>query len=111
MSLREIGETIREIRKKKKIAQADIAGELDISITAMSKIERGVTNISILRLEQIANVLDTSIFTLLGVQKTDISKIAVSQEVESLQKELQITKELLKAKDEIIELLKNKLIV
>ena len=45
---------------------------------------------------------------LLGVEKTDISKIAVSQEVESLQKELQMTKELLKAKDEIIELLKNK---
>lgn len=111
MDLREIGDTIRELRKKKKIAQADIAAELDISVTAMSKIERGQTNISILRLEQIAMALDTSIFTLLGVQKTDISKIAVSQEVESLQKELQMSKELLKAKDEIIELLKNKLSV
>lgn len=111
MDLQIIGNTIREIRKAQKISQADLAGELDISIMAVSKIERGQTNLSILRLEQIANVLDTSIFTLLGVEKTDISKIAVSQEVESLQKELQMTKELLKAKDEIIELLKNKLSV
>ncbi len=111
MDLREIGDTIRELRKKKKIAQADIAAELDISVTAMSKIERGQTNISILRLEQIANVLGTSIFTLLGVQQTDVSAISESQEIETLQRELQMTKELLKAKDEIISLLKNKLSV
>jgi transcriptional regulator with XRE-family HTH domain len=108
MNLQTIGNTIRDLRKLKGVSQADIAGELDISIAAVSKIERGLTNISIQRLDQIATILNTSVFTLLGVEKTDISKIAVSQEVESLQKELQMTKELLKAKDEIIELLKNK---
>ena len=108
MNLQTIGNTIRDLRKLKGVSQADIAGELDISIAAVSKIERGLTNISIQRLDQIATILNTSIFTLLGVEKTDVSKIAVSQEVESLQKELQMTKELLKAKDEIIELLKHK---
>lgn len=108
MDLQIIGKTIRELRKSQKISQADLAGELDISIMAVSKIERGLTNVPILRLDQIATILNTSIFTLLGVEKTDVSKIAVSQEVESLQKELQMTKELLKAKDEIIELLKHK---
>ena len=108
MNLQTIGNTIRDLRKLKGISQADIAGNLDISIAAVSKIERGLTNISIQRLDQIATILNTSVFTLLGVEKTDISKIAVSQEVESLQKELEMTKELLKAKDEIIELLKNK---
>ena len=108
MNLQTIGNTIRDLRKLKGISQADIAGNLDISIAAVSKIERGLTNISIQRLDQIATILNTSVFTLLGVEKTDVSKIAVSQEVESLQKELQMTKELLKAKDEIIELLKNK---
>ena len=108
MNLQTIGNTIRDLRKLKGVSQADIAGELDISIAAVSKVERGLTNISIQRLDQIATILNTSVFTLLGVEKTDISKIAVSQEVESLQKELQMTKELLKAKDEIIELLKNK---
>ena len=108
MNLQTIGNTIRDLRKLKGVSQADIAGELDISIAAVSKIERGLTNISIQRLDQIATILNTSVFTLLGVEKTDVSKIAVSQEVESLQKELQMTKELLKAKDEIIELLKNK---
>ena len=108
MNLQTICNTIRDLRKLKGISQADIAGNLDISIAAVSKIERGLTNISIQRLDQIATILNTSVFTLLGVEKTDISKIAVSQEVESLQKELEMTKELLKAKDEIIELLKNK---
>lgn len=111
MNLQTIGNTIRDLRKLKGISQADIAGNLDISIAAVSKIERGLTNISIQRLDQIATILNTSVFTLLGVEKTDVSKIAVSQEVESLQKELEMTKELLKAKDEIIELLKNKPIV
>lgn len=108
MNLQTIGSTIRDIRKTKHVSQADVAGEMDISIAAYSKIERGLTNISILRLEQIANILNTSVFTLLGGEKTDVTKIPESQEVESLQKELQMTKELLKAKDEIIELLKNK---
>ncbi len=111
MDLQIIGSTIREIRKTKGISQADVASELDVSIAAFSKIERGLTNIPILRLEQIANVLGTSIFTLLGVQQTDVSAISESQEIETLQRELQMTKELLKAKDEIISLLKNKLSV
>lgn len=109
MNLQTVGNTIREVRKSKHLSQADVAGELDITVAAFSKIERGLTNVPILRLDQIASILGTTVFTLLGVSKTDISKISESREVEALQKELAMTKELLKAKDEIIELMRNKL--
>ncbi|HOS84196.1 MAG TPA: helix-turn-helix transcriptional regulator [Bacteroidales bacterium] len=109
MDLQKLGERIREIRKLKKISQADIAAQLDISITAFSKIERGLTNISINRLEEIAQILGISIINLLfePIQENTIQ--SQNELYIQLEKELEYSKELLKAKDEIIDLLKNKL--
>ena len=112
MDLRKIGDRIREIRKQNKISQADISDKLEISITAFSKIERGLTNQSINRLEQISNILGVSIFTLFydeNSTKNHIDNPLQNDSYSTLEKELAYTKELLKAKDEIIELLKNKL--
>lgn len=109
MDLQKLGGRIREIRKLKKISQADIAAQLDISITAFSKIERGLTNISINRLEEIAQILGISIINLLfePIQENTIQ--SQNELYIQLEKELEYSKELLKAKDEIIDLLKNKL--
>lgn len=112
MDLQQIGNRIRDIRKLKKISQADIAAELDISITAFSKIERGLTNLSINRLDEISKLLNVSIITLLLDTKNKDYPTPQDFQIESnsvLEKELNYTKELLKAKEEIIELLKNKL--
>lgn len=53
-----LGDKIRKIRKMKDLSQENIAEALNISHTAFAKIERGETNPSQLRIEQIANALE-----------------------------------------------------
>ncbi|MCD7971670.1 MAG: helix-turn-helix transcriptional regulator [Candidatus Azobacteroides sp.] len=56
---------IRCIRLQKGLSQENMAYDLNISITAYSKIERGLTNISFTRLVQIAKCLGVSITSLI----------------------------------------------
>jgi len=53
-----IGERIKTTRKQKKITQENIAEYLDISITYMSKLERGVEKINLKTLVKIAALLE-----------------------------------------------------
>ena len=55
MELKELGKNIRRIRQEKGLTQENVANDLDISLTAYTKIERGETNVSFLRLSQIAD--------------------------------------------------------
>ncbi|AXE16603.1 hypothetical protein DR864_02100 [Runella rosea] len=56
---------IRKLRKEKKLSREDMAHHLDISLEAYRKIENGTTNLSLDRLEQICEVLETDIFRML----------------------------------------------
>lgn len=60
MDFKAICQRIGYYRKKKKWTQADLAEQLDVSISFISKIERGKTNTSLIWLEKIANVLDVN---------------------------------------------------
>ena len=64
-----IGEKIRYFRKLKGLSQEDLAHELDISLTAYSKIERNITDVSFSRLTQIADVLKVSLLDVLIADK------------------------------------------
>jgi transcriptional regulator with XRE-family HTH domain len=59
-NLGKLGHRIRLLRIEKGLSQENMANDLGISLTAYSRIERGKTNISILRLEQIAEALGVS---------------------------------------------------
>jgi transcriptional regulator with XRE-family HTH domain len=111
MDLRHIGTNIRVTRVSKGLNQESIANELGISITAYSKIERGKTNPSILRLDQIAKCLDVSIFDFLMEPEVKSAKDSISSnlEVENilLKKEVAHLKDVIDNKNEIIRLLKN----
>lgn len=52
---------IRKLRESKDYSQENIAGELNITASAYSKIERGITDPSIGRLAQIAKILGVDI--------------------------------------------------
>ncbi len=54
-----IGNRIRDIRQHKKLKQENVAHDLHISLTAYSKIERGLTQMSVVRLKQIADYFET----------------------------------------------------
>ena len=55
------GKRVREIRLKKKMSQSDIAKGLGVSISYISQIERGLENLSLKGVEQLAKALGVSI--------------------------------------------------
>jgi transcriptional regulator with XRE-family HTH domain len=110
MDLGIIGTNIRVTRVSRGLNQESIANELGISITAYSKIERGKTNPSILRLDQIAKCLEVSIFDFLMEPEAKSARTGAvtSLEVENilLKKEVAHLKDVIENKNEIISLLK-----
>ena len=65
MSMKTLGKKIRLLRHQKGWSQEDVAKRLDISIPAFSKIETGITDINLSRLEQIAILFEMSVIQLL----------------------------------------------
>lgn len=70
MTMNNIGTTIKVLREIKGISPKEMAMELDMSISGYSKIERGETDISLSRLVQIAEVLETNVSKLLSPEAT-----------------------------------------
>lgn len=64
-----VGRNIREWRKCKELKQEYVAYKLRISKSALSQIENGHTNFSLLRLSQIADIMDVSLSDLLNTPK------------------------------------------
>jgi len=64
--MKTIGKKIRLLRHQKGWSQDDVAKKLDISIPALSKIETGVTDINLSRLDQIAELFEITAIQLLG---------------------------------------------
>jgi transcriptional regulator with XRE-family HTH domain len=67
-----IGKSIRILRHQHGWSQEDIANRLGISIPAFSKIETGVTDVNLSRLEQIANIYEVSVVQLLNVDNEQV---------------------------------------
>ena len=71
MSKKLILEGILHIRKEKGISQKDIAEKLNISQSMYNQLEKGNQNISLERLEEILNALQTDILSILKVVVND----------------------------------------
>lgn len=63
--LSELGKQIRKIRKKKGYTQEKLALEIDVDISQISRLERGILNTSISTLKAISEALDTPLKELL----------------------------------------------
>ncbi|RZK40152.1 MAG: XRE family transcriptional regulator [Pedobacter sp.] len=61
-----IGKNIRQLRQKNSWSQGEVAKRLEISIPAFSKIETGITDVNISRLEQIANLFEVTTIDLIS---------------------------------------------
>ncbi|MDR1561085.1 MAG: helix-turn-helix domain-containing protein [Holosporaceae bacterium] len=66
-----IGRRIQRYRKQGGLSQGDVAEKLDVSISYISQIERGVAEVSLKRLDEIAGIVNTKIELL--VADTDIT--------------------------------------
>ncbi|MBK0381624.1 helix-turn-helix transcriptional regulator [Pedobacter sp. SD-b] len=94
-----LGKKIRLLRHQKGWSQEDVARQLDISIPAFSKIETGITDINISRLEQISALFNLSVVQLLTYNDPE-------QEIKNASDLELVTKKLQDRDSEIIELQK-----
>ncbi len=113
-----LSKNIKKHRELKGYSQEYMAHELKISQPSYAKIENDSTQITVDRLSNISKILDVDIIELLDLNKqtiynqsfSDYSQNQNFQEIHNLHQEnKEIFKELLKAKDEQIELLKEQL--
>src|SRR5450755_4324356 len=69
-----VGKNIRTLRHQRGWSQEDVANRLGISIPAFSKIETGVTDINLSRLEQIADVYEIDVVQILSMDAEEIEQ-------------------------------------
>ena len=78
-----VGKNIRALRHQRGWSQEDVANRLGISIPAFSKIETGVTDINLSRLEQIANIYEVNVVNLLSADieesEPQVSNLSIAQ--------------------------------
>lgn len=61
-----IGRRVKKYRIKANLTQADVAEKLGISVSYVSQIECGRTDVSLKRLDEIANIINTRIELLIS---------------------------------------------
>jgi len=86
-NMKTLGKKIRLLRHQKGWSQEDVAKRLDISIPAFSKIETGITDINLSRLEQIAVLFEMPVVELLTFSDSDQDQ-KFFNELESVNKKL-----------------------
>lgn len=101
-----IGRRVKFYRKIANLTQADVAERLGISVSYISQIECGHTDVSLKRLDEIANTINTNIELLLSVNS--VNEYLDDNDIKELTKGW--NEDQIKALLEIINLLNQKFI-
>ena len=94
-----LGEHLRFVRVQQGLSQQNVADELGITVAAYSNIERGITNITITRLFEIAEILKTTPAKLLEYDTNNLSDSAniyfqgVSSQINFLNQQMNILRQ------------------
>lgn len=79
---KKIGSTIKKIRELKDITREALASKLGITVSALAKVERGESEITISRLYQIAQMLKVGVNELLEFDVAKVFNISNNQIVQ-----------------------------
>ena len=102
--MKTIGKKIRLLRHQRGWSQDDVAKRLEISIPALSKIETGITDINLSRLEQIATLFEMGVVQLLTFNETEQDQKFIT-ELENVHKRLNDREnEVIELQKKVIEL-------
>jgi transcriptional regulator with XRE-family HTH domain len=99
-----LGKKIKLLRHQKGWSQDFVAKKLNISIPAFSKIETGITDINLSRLEQIAKLFDLTVAQLLNLNDEEQTSLSATELAEIQQKLVERETEIIKLQSKIIEL-------
>ncbi len=69
-----IGQNIRTLRHQRGWSQEDVANRLGISIPAFSKIETGVTDVNLPKMEQIADIYEIEVVQILALDSEEVEQ-------------------------------------
>src|SRR5690606_23464762 len=99
-----LGKKIRLLRHQKGWSQEEVAKRLDISIPAFSKIETGITDVNLSRLNQISRLFGLTLVQLLSTTDSEEQKL-VQDEIDELSKKLQAREaEVIELQKKVIDL-------
>lgn len=102
--MKTLGKRIRLLRHQKGWSQEDVAKRLDISIPAFSKIETGITDVNLSRLNQISKLFGLSLVQLLSTTDIEEEK-QIADEINELNKKLQLREtEVIELQKKVIDL-------
>lgn len=102
--MKTLGKKIRLLRYEKSWSQEDVAKRLEISIPAFSKIETGITDVNLSRLEQISKLFDMTVVQLLTFNDAE-SQEKYTAEVDDLNRKVaEREKEVIDLQKKIIDL-------
>ena len=100
-----LGKKIRLLRHQKGWSQDDVAKRLDISIPAFSKIETGITDVNLSRLNQISKLFGLSLVQLLSTSEMDEDDKERIEELNEVNKKLQLREiEIIELQKKVIDL-------
>jgi len=116
MEMEKIIEKISQLRSRKGYTYENMADELEITPAAYRKIETGETKLSVERLFRISNILETPVNEILETQSISQNQNnyhnenVYQQKIDNFyQENKEITEELIKAKDQLIDVLQKEI--
>lgn len=107
-----VGENIKKLRELKNYTQSYMASQLEMSVSGYSKIEKGRTDITLSRIQEIAKILETKLATVLDFDSQKIfnqynTVNSITGMVANQNSENNVSKKLNKMQLEITELQKS----
>lgn len=79
-----IGDNIKKFRELKNITRETLAAELDMSVSGYSKVERGEIDLTISRIEKIAQIIGVDMSQILNFDATQIFNVSNNKLVQGL---------------------------
>ncbi|MGB3103943.1 helix-turn-helix domain-containing protein [Sphingobacterium siyangense] len=101
-----LGKRIRFLRQQKGWNQRDVAERLNISIPAFSKIENGITDVNLSRLNQLSKLFNLSIVQLFSTSDSGENNTRIEVINSITYKLQQRTSEIIELQQRIIDLYK-----
>jgi transcriptional regulator with XRE-family HTH domain len=102
--MQNLAKKIKLMRQRNGWSQGDVAKKLDISVPAYSKIETGVTDINLSRLEQLVTIFDSSVVELLTAKTMDQNNVYIDELKVAHEKLSHYSSEILSLQEQVISL-------
>lgn len=95
MDIKTISSNIKKYRELKSLTREFVAGEIEMTVSGYSKIERGEIDLTLTKLQKISDALGVSVSDILNFDVTNVFNISNNQHVQGLgSKESNITNNL-----------------